>query len=170
MLSEVVVFYLYRGENVTVLARSAESIERLRSRISSEVQAIMFIKADYTLPLSPLERIREQGPFDLAILWIHGVGEQFSNELKSYLLTLDPPAKVFELKGSSRLNPATAKASEWATKYPDFYREVILGFKIENGRSRWLTDEEISKGTIEAVEKDLNSFTIGQTEPWEMKP
>lgn len=50
------------------------------------------------------------------------------------------------------------------------YREIILGFKIERGRSRWLTNAEISTGAIDAVMAGRKKTVIGVTEPWDARP
>ena len=50
------------------------------------------------------------------------------------------------------------------------YREIILGFRIESGVSRFNTHEEIRSGVIEAIERDLPESIVGVVTPWEMNP
>jgi hypothetical protein len=49
-------------------------------------------------------------------------------------------------------------------------RQVILGFRVEGGRSRWLTDAEISEGVLQAVRTDADLAIVGQVEPWPARP
>nr|QQZ48808.1 hypothetical protein JKL49_15675 [Phenylobacterium glaciei] len=49
-------------------------------------------------------------------------------------------------------------------------RQVVLGFKVEEAGSRWLTHDEISDGVLEAARADRLLTIIGQTEPWSAKP
>ena len=55
--------------------------------------------------------------------------------------------------------------------YPNIqYRQVILGFVIEGGRSRWLTHAEISGGVLDAVRNDRLFSIVGTVEPWSLRP
>jgi hypothetical protein len=47
---------------------------------------------------------------------------------------------------------------------------VVLGFMVEAGASRWLTDAEISDGVRSAVTRDLAYSVVGQVEPWSARP
>jgi len=49
-------------------------------------------------------------------------------------------------------------------------RQVVLGFKLEAGGSRWLTNAEISDGVLEAVRTDRAYTIVGQAEPWSARP
>ncbi len=51
-----------------------------------------------------------------------------------------------------------------------YYRQVQLGFVIENGHSRWLTHKEISHGIIDCIQKDTLLYVVGTVEPWEFRP
>lgn len=50
------------------------------------------------------------------------------------------------------------------------YREVMLGFVPLGTGSRWLTNEEISDGVIDAVGTDGERSIVGVVEPWELRP
>jgi hypothetical protein len=47
---------------------------------------------------------------------------------------------------------------------------VLLGFAVESGKRRWLTNEEISGGTIAAMISKAPDTTIGVTRPWDARP
>lgn len=50
------------------------------------------------------------------------------------------------------------------------YHQVQLGFIIENNRSRWLTNEEISNGVINCIEVKSERFIVGTLTPWDKRP
>ncbi|MBK7159886.1 MAG: hypothetical protein IPH77_15465 [Ignavibacteria bacterium] len=50
------------------------------------------------------------------------------------------------------------------------YKKILLGFVIEDEKSRWLTNTEISNGVIDALKKDEDTFIVGKVEPWEKRP
>ncbi|WP_343781482.1 hypothetical protein [Virgibacillus salarius] len=47
------------------------------------------------------------------------------------------------------------------------YRQIQLGFKVVSNYSRWLTNQEISQGVIEGIQKERNTMLhiVGQVEP-----
>jgi hypothetical protein len=49
-------------------------------------------------------------------------------------------------------------------------QQVVLGFKVENGASRWLSHDEISGGVLEAIRTDRPHSVIGQVTPWSARP
>ncbi|HSY87570.1 MAG TPA: hypothetical protein VLA85_13465 [Verrucomicrobiae bacterium] len=51
------------------------------------------------------------------------------------------------------------------------YRIVVLGFVIEpDGRSRWLTHDEISAGTVKSLAGATPLSIIGAVTPWSARP
>jgi len=50
------------------------------------------------------------------------------------------------------------------------YRTILLGFVVEGKTSRWLTNNEICDGVIEAIENDARDSIIGTVEPWNKRP
>lgn len=85
-----------------------------------------------------------------AVLWVHSpYGEKVHAALDGLL---DPHAVVVHLSGSSELDPRQAP---WPPEYakPRSYRQVVLGFADgPSGRTRWLTDREISDGALRSRE------------------
>lgn len=50
------------------------------------------------------------------------------------------------------------------------YRQVVLGFIIDDGVSRWLTDTEISDGVLRSLESRDDEFIVGRIHPWSERP
>jgi hypothetical protein len=42
------------------------------------------------------------------------------------------------------------------------YHQIILGFRAENGRRRWLSDAEISEGVLDAMERGDDVTVVGE--------
>ena len=49
-------------------------------------------------------------------------------------------------------------------------RDVILGYAIEAGVSRWLRHTEISVGVLHALDRPEAVQVIGQIDPWDQRP
>ncbi len=53
---------------------------------------------------------------------------------------------------------------------PIDYQAVLLGFVVEQGRSRWLANDEISSGVFAALESGSAFSIVGTVEPWSAHP
>ena len=142
-----------------------------RNSINLNEENIFHIKADYTrtdeftkIILNAFEK--KEFPSKI-IIWMHASGDESLNVLLDHVITNRPDTKIFHIKGSGNFNPS--KVAEIIISSINYF-EIFLGFILGNGTSRWLTHEEISKGVIEAVEKEFKTYTIGVTEPWEKHP
>lgn len=86
--------------------------------------------------------------------------------------------RVFRILGSGTVSPMVAHAADTATEsFPNIaWRRIVLGFKFGSARtglesaSRWLTHEEIWKGTLAAIDNDWTESVIGLVSPWEKRP
>lgn len=114
--------------------------------------------------------VASSGPVDLAVTWIHTL-----KIAAPRLVAERTRGRMFQVLGSAAADPARPEALDLgravADGLPDCrLRQVVLGFKVEAGRSRWLTDEEISDGALEAIRADRPVSVVGQTEPWSLRP
>lgn len=114
--------------------------------------------------------IDRSGPIDLAVAWFHTLKIPAPRRLAEQVR-----GRMFQVLGSAVSDPAhphrLAAAAAVAEGLADCaLRQVVLGFKVEDGVSRWLTNEEISAGVLAAIRADLTYSVIGQTEPWSAKP
>jgi hypothetical protein len=174
MLQDVAGYYTAQRYYVTVLARNAERLFLLKKMFIKQPGKIIPIAQDYRDWRTSIEKIKDTiemiGPVDTAILWIHDTGEIFSDKLKALLFTHHPLTKVYQLQGSASAHPISLTNVEWKYKYPEYYREIYLGY-VQNGSStRWLNNKEIAGGVIEAIENDGTNYTIGELDPWERRP
>lgn len=136
---------------------------------------INLIQTDYTDTENFLFAIQKSedkfGIIDIAILWIHSDGTDTLIKLVEYLKSRNKNVVIYHIKGSASYKPDAIRIPGIENLKNEIdYREIFLGFKNENGNSRWLTDKEISDGVIYAFENNLKSYIIGITEPWELHP
>lgn len=187
MLWPLVEALLYQGvhgqplERITLLSRSQETFARRCAGLPSEQAArLHFLCADYH-DLSLLARVLEQAPLpsrqsELVIAWIHSSAP---GALPTILDHLDLPetraTQVVQLFGSaSQRADADAfhqsQCAEVGERVNVSYQRVILGFVREQESSRWLTDREISRGVIDALETFVQEHIVGILKPWHHRP
>lgn len=153
-----------------VFGRNSESIPWLVER---KGKGIFLEKLDYRnsqdLKQSIQQAIQKNGPVDLVLAWIHGTAPTAIDTIIKEITGLQKqPFHLFHVKGSAHdLESMKEKPS-----VPEqcLYREVLLGHQIEQGRSRWLTHDEISSGVIQSIENDQMYTLIGTLSRWEDSP
>lgn len=174
MLKGTATHFIEKGYIVSILARNRDRLDGLRREYPQWKGRILPIAQDYRNSEQALKKVKEAAEMyayiDTAVLWIHDTGRQFSEEVKKFIFSHHPDAKVYQLLGHALVNPVQMSQSTWQEQYPNRYREIFLGYQRKGSSSRWLTNREISEGTIQAVEEDRPEFTVGITEPWEARP
>ena len=118
------------------------------------------------------ETLETTGPCTTALLWVHSVGEESLRLIFSRLRESSPQARVVWVMGSAAADPSLdleSRVAEMGASDLDL-RVAILGFESSGGRSRWLTDKEISAGAIAAWRSDARVTTVGRTRPWSDRP
>lgn len=110
------------------------------------------------------------GPADLAVAWFHTLKIAAPRRLAERTR-----GRLFQVLGSATGDPSRPDrrlaAAAVAEGLPDCaLRQVVLGFQVEGGRSRWLTDAEIAKGVLDAVRTDAVFSVVGRVEPWSARP
>jgi hypothetical protein len=110
------------------------------------------------------------GPVDLAVAWFHTLKIAAPRRLAERT-----QGRLFQVLGSATGDPSRPDRLLTAAAVADglpscALRQVVLGFQIEGGRSRWLTDQEISRGVLGAVRADATLSVVGQVEPWSARP
>lgn len=177
MLRRVSLYLAEQGHIVSVIARSRERLESLVRAASPFPGNVNPLALDYRENERLVKELRgaveRYGPVELAVCWIHSVAP---DALRLTVETLSASASslcVVHVRGSASANPASGgpRPPEWMRKFPSVrYRQAILGFVVEGGRSRWLTHEEISDGVISAIAKGAETAIVGTVEPWSMRP
>jgi hypothetical protein len=149
------------GGRVSLISRQASAFRR---------DGVAGHDADWNDEAAFVAALEAAGPIDLAVAWFHSVKLPAARRLAERVR-----GRMFQVLGSAANDPAhpsrLALARQVADGLPDCaLRQVVLGFKIEAGCSRWLTNAEISNGVFEAVRRDRPYSIVGVTEPWSSRP
>lgn len=105
-----------------------------------------------------------------ALTWIHSPYRESVHQAIGRLLT--PDAVVVSLHGSVRSDPAgTAPPVPPVHAPPRRYRTLLLGFADSpGGRTRWLTDDEISHAALRSLADPSPLQVAGRVSPWSERP
>jgi len=149
---------------VSVLARNEK---RIRS-ISDTIEPIA---CDYNDGVALSEALSQIEAPDLVVAWIHGRAPHARRAIAECVLA---EGRFVQVLGSAHADPAhperLAEIAKSAEGLPIDYQAVVLGFIVERGKSRWLTNAEISDGVFAAIESEQPVSIVGTVEPWSAKP
>ncbi len=171
MLSDLAIWLAEKYQCVSVIGRSWPRLERLVTRAGQLSERIIPISVDYTDHEMLTDAIRKNlwrnGPADLVVAWVRSGNndalEAVAREISSHS---HEPWRLFQVRGSVGFK----KRSTPRLPEEVLYREVVLGFRIEGGHSRWLTDEEIWKGVRDSILEDRDLSIVGQIDPPDLMP
>lgn len=167
MLRPAVHHLLGEGARVAVVARRPERAATGTDRD----RRLVPVAADWAEPRQLVSRVvaaRGDRLFAQAILWVHSpFGDALHPELASLLAD---DAVVVQLWGSARRDPPQDIDVPTAYAPPRRYRRVVLGFTDGPAGTRWLTDEEVSRGAVRALTDQEPVQVVGRVEPWSDRP
>ncbi len=172
MLSDTVHWLVQQHYRVSVIARNRRRMEKLIGQ-SKKPSAIIPVLVDYCNETDLRNEIKwiihENGEIKLVVAWVHSIGK---NALPVIAEVISKNSKnrwkLFHILGSS--TDLKKAVQDVDIPFGCHYRQVQLGFVIENGHSRWLTHKEISHGIIDCIQKDAPLHVVGTVEPWELHP
>jgi hypothetical protein len=174
MLREVSVALARHSDVLTSVARTARSLQALDARVR-RVCTHHMLQLDWnqqTSFLDGLERhVQAAGVPQRMLLWLHQ--DALADALMECLERLATPYRVFQVRGSAAANPAFRDARpsmNGVGRVYASYRQIVLGFHLQDTRSRWLHDDEIVRGVIEAMVADRERSIVGTIEPWSRRP
>lgn len=171
MLSAVSLWLVDQGYHVSVIARNENRMEILGKQAASD-RHITPLLVDYTnhdeLQKKVLETINKNGAIDSVIAWIHSTAPHALQTIAKEVSNSNSKWELFHVLGSSSDLPKIRRETTLPVNCS--YKQIQLGFIIEDAHSRWLTNKEIYGGVIEAIMKGNNIHTIGQIAPWEKRP
>lgn len=163
MLRGVTLELVARGVQTTVLARRADRVP----------DGAKGIACDYRDTRAFVEAVRQAGPFDLAVVWIHSVAPDAPMALARALTESETPVRYVHVLGSAVADPsAPDDGRRQAFEALDglTYTEVVLGFVRGRLFSRWLRHDEIAAGVLAAIDGDASRHVVGTVEPWSARP
>jgi len=153
-----------QADRVSVLARN----ER---RIRAVAPGIEPIACDYNDGTALAEILMQIEPPDLVVAWIHG---RAPGARRALAQSVAAEGRFVQVLGSAHGDPShperLAEMAHAADGLPIDYSAIVLGFVMEGGRSRWLSNDEISNGVFAALESGAALSIIGTVEPWSARP
>lgn len=155
------------GQTVSVIARRPEQF--------GSTKRIIPLGLDYQdeqkLTAALRATIKENGPIELAVCWIHNTAPTALTTVAKELACTGRPFRLFHVQGSRAADPAlSAPPKLQEIPHGCLYRQVLLGFIVEGSGSRWLTNLEISAGVLHAIKTDDPLTIVGTVRPWHMRP
>ncbi|MGH7566100.1 MAG: hypothetical protein ACREK2_04640 [Gemmatimonadota bacterium] len=165
-----------RGAIVTVIARDRGRLDALAAEAAGMPGRIVPLSCDYENPERLTGAIdgaaHELGRPDPTIVWMRRDARE---SLHAAARTLDggPGVSRFVhvLPSAARSRVVRKRLRDEFAPYPWLrYRQVVLGFMIDDGVSRWLTDTEISDGVLRSLEHHDDEFIVGKIHPWSERP
>lgn len=157
-----------RGWEVTMMARG-------RGRLDAAANGsrhLWPVAVDYrdgpALGEALAEAAAQRGAITLALCWIRSSAQE---ALAAAVAAVADGGRVVHVLGSAHRDPSTDGDDELRCQRRVGYQQVVLGFVVESGHSRWLTDGEISAGALAAVDDPtVNPYVVGQVHPWSARP
>lgn len=172
MLAPVCQFLAAQGHEVSVVARRSGGLAALAASTRGEPGRIHPLQVDYRRERAwraELASARaKRGPVVLVVAWIRSDAAGAVQVLAEQLAADAVRCRYFDIRGSAVADPATggADSEQFLRRWPHLaYHRIVLGFKVERGGSRWLTNQEIAAGVIAAILNDVPETVVGLVRP-----
>ncbi len=181
MLRGVCLHLASRGAAVSVIARDRQRLDRIGEETGGAARGIALdYRGSAGLRLGIEQAIRAHGSIDLAVCWIHSTAPHAPMVVARAVASIAQPCRFFHILGGAAAERHSnilenVGMSREQPLQPDsvegvLYRRIILGFVVEPAGSRWLSNNEIAGGVIDAFESDREQTIIGVVEPWSARP
>jgi hypothetical protein len=177
MLREATAHLCKTYKAVSVIGRNRHRLYSLIRETEHYKGNILPVVLDYTNESALLPAVKEAitnyGNISLAAAWVHSTAPGAPFRVAELISSYGREFRFFHILGCEHKDPsADNKEKDAEFKSLPFikYRKIILGFMMENESSRWLTHEEISAGTVKAIENDMEEYIIGTVTPWDKHP
>lgn len=164
-----------RCRHLTSIARTNQSLQRLDAAIADAGCSHHAYALDWSEPeifvRAAADQVRTVGDPDLVLAWLHQdrIGPLLANAVAPEYGRCD----FYQVRGSAVADPScNIEPLPAGQRMPTSigYHQIILGFRIEDGGSRWLRNDEISAGVLDAVEHPQDVAVVGTVEPWWRRP
>jgi hypothetical protein len=167
MLSGLVDEIARSGRLVSVVARGSARLQRLAARHPYIHPLPLDYTGDAAFDAGLETAVHLRGPFNRCVSWMHDDSKDRAVRVARQVRDI-----YCEVLGSASADPAKPEQlAEWqALVPPPKLRLAVLGFVIENGHSRWLTNAEISTGVGRALASDDPVTIVGTVTPWGARP
>tara|TARA_R110000824_G_scaffold390760_8_gene587775 strand:- start:26849 stop:27403 length:555 start_codon:yes stop_codon:yes gene_type:complete len=172
MLSAAAAHAVARSKKAILVSRHADQFTFNNDLLDHK---LVPVNVSYDNEAAFLDALAYHAPFDLALTWLRPPAEILRAALDSMIA---PKGKLVEVMGSRSLllgkdgeaSIAERRAEALALQTDLTYAQLILGFVLEGGTSRWLTHDEISAAAIAQMEHPQPRLIAGVLEPWDARP
>ncbi len=174
MLAGAVVELTPRCRHITSIARTGRSLAELDRRIAEGTGAPhpshTLLLCDYRQRPAFFDAIEEaieiNGPVDCTLVWMHGPSAtNGSIDLARRLASSAESIDFYHVLGSSSIADLQASLDADRLHFDRInglrYHQVVLGYVEEDGARRWLKNEEIVGGAVEAIEQGRERHIVG---------
>jgi NAD(P)-dependent dehydrogenase (short-subunit alcohol dehydrogenase family) len=171
MLFGLVMALARQGRRVSVIARDSHRLAHLARTAAGIAPLPLDYQDAEPLEAGLLQARRDRGPIERAVCWFHTDAPEIPLAVARHVEDI-----YCHVLGSAAADPSRpATFDRWRASFAALpkldYRIVVLGFALESdGRSRWLTDDEICAGTAEALVGAVPLSIIGRVTPWSARP
>jgi hypothetical protein len=174
MLRDVSLELARRGTTTSVIARSRAALQELVQESGGLVNPISVDYGETDRLIREIEgAIAAHGPIALVVAWIHSDAPEAPLAVARTAAAGGHELRYVHVLGSAADDPAQpddARRARFAAVAGLVYQEVVLGFVLERGNSRWLTHDEIAAGVLAAVDNHAPRSIVGTTRPWSARP
>jgi len=154
---------------MTSVARTERSLAAVNALLSASSALHHMLALDWSKPEEFLHSlwqhlVRTERP-DLVVAWIHD--DELAIRLAGLFAT-QPVCRLFHVVGGACSDPSRI-AAIFRQRLPQSnvaYHQVILGYVRAMGGTRWLTNEEISAGVLDAIARAEPECVVGTIQPW----
>jgi len=174
MLSGLCLRLVQDGWDVSVVARHASTFAA-----RAKHTGLVGFDCDYT-DGDALDRVLDDvsmrpRPLRLVVAWIHSTAPDAARRIAARAVMPDAALRFLHVLGSAVADPARPERLDaWRNRVvsglPIDYAQAVLGFVVEGGRSRWLTNAEISDGVYQAAMSARGFSIVGTVAPWSVRP
>jgi NAD(P)-dependent dehydrogenase (short-subunit alcohol dehydrogenase family) len=170
MLADLVEAMARSGRRVSVVARGAARLQRLAAR-HPEIHPLPLDYHNGAAFVAGLAAAaRRHGPFSRCVAWMHDDSQD-----RALQIARQVSGVYCEVLGSAAADPARPeRLAAWQALFQPLaapkLRLAVLGFVVENGNARWLTNGEISAGVGLALESQDPVTIVGTVTPWSARP
>jgi len=170
MLKAATEYFIEEALQITLLARNEVRLQYFKTKFpNAAIELIVQNYNDTEVFIDALKVSFDNNIPNKIICWMHSSGDASLLKLLDLLNSLEHPVEFYHILGSAG---AKLPLNKWKFNKMEQvkYHQIILGFVLEKGNSRWLTHSEISNGVIEATKLQQDIYIVGTIEPWQSRP
>ena len=153
---------------VAVVSRGGERLDSLVAKSPNVIPVAVDWHKTRELERALWKVVDEHGAFSLCVAWIHSDAPEAPAIAAQFVRGRYYHVLPCEAAGPEP--PDAGRRARFEAVKGVEYHEVLLGWVPERTGSRWLNNEEISRGVLTAIAWAKKSTIVGKVRPWEARP